>query len=84
MNTNAVRLGNNNNACFKHSFNKRHDIDWDNAKMLYKSDNHYNRLVVESTLIKTKPNFNNMNSTLAIDNLSADIILRSNPKINPP
>ena len=79
----AVRRGNNNYATFKHSFNKRHDIDWENAKIIYKSDNHYNRLIVESTYIQTQPNYNNLHSTLAIDNLSANIILRSNPNINP-
>ena len=79
----AVRRGNNNNAMFKHSFNARHDIDWENAKIVYKSDNHFNRLIVESTFIKTQPNYNNMHSTLAIDNLSANIILRSNKSIDP-
>ena len=73
----AVRRGNANNACFKHSFEMRHDIDWNAAQMLYPSSNHYERLVFESACIISQPNFNNMQSTLAIDKISADIILKS-------
>ena len=73
----AVRRGDNNNACFKHWFNEKHDIGWDRAEVIYPSDNHYDRLVLESTYILKHPNFNNMQSTLAIDNLSANILLRS-------
>ena len=73
----AVRRGDNNNACFKHWFQENHRIGWDSAEIIYPSNNHYNRLVYESTCILSHPNFNNMHSTLAIDNLSANIILRS-------
>ena len=78
----AVRRGNNNNACFKHSFEGNHNIDWGNSGILFKSDNWYERLIVESAYISTKPNFNNMRSTLGIDNFSAKIVLNSLPKIN--
>ena len=73
----AVRRGDNNNAMFKHWFHDKHDIGWDSAEFIYPSSNYYNRLVFESTCILTHPNFNNMHSTLAIDKLSANIILRS-------
>ena len=73
----SVRRGDRNNACFKHWFEDKHDIGWNNAEIIYPSENQYNRLVYESTCILSHSNFNNMHSTLAIDNLSANIILRS-------
>ena len=83
----AVRLGHVNNACFKHVWeNRDHSIDWEGAKLIYPSNNHYERLVVESTCILSMPNFNNTRSTLAIDRLSSKIILESQPniRVNPP
>ena len=74
----SVRLGRTNNACFKHVQNTLHSIDWRGVKALYRSDNLSNRLVVESTLINSIPNFNNMRSTLTIENLAAKIILKAN------
>ena len=48
-----------------------------NEKIVNSSTNHFERLVVESSLILQKPYFNNMRSTPGIDNLSADLILNS-------
>ena len=79
----AVRLGNLNNACFKHQNDVNHAIDWKNSKLVFKSNELCNRLVVESTLIKTRPNFNNMQSSLTIENLSAKTIIKANQKLLP-
>ena len=80
----AVRLGNVNNACAKHSRDLHHNIDWNCAGPIFKSNLLNNRLIVESTLIKTRPNFNNMPGSLTIENLAAKTILRSNRYLHPP
>ena len=80
----AVRLGKMNNACAKHSANKNHLIDWKNAKPVYKSGCLSKRLVVESALIKTSPNFNNMASSTTIENLAARSIIKANKGLKPP
>ena len=80
----AVRLGHINNACAKHSINDNHNIDWKNASSIYKSNILTNRLVVESTLIQTVENFNNMHSSLTIENLAAQTIIKSNKSLQRP
>ena len=80
----AVRLRRANNACFKHSIENNHNLDWDNYRILYKSDDLTKRLVVESSLIISRANFNNTKSTLSIENLAAKIILNSQPNMPPP
>ena len=80
----AVRLKHINNACAKHVSECRHSIDWPNAKPVYRSNRLTNRLVVESTLIKSYENFNNCQSSLTIENLAAQTILKANPSLIPP
>ena len=63
------------NACYKHVSTTKHNIDWNKADILFESSDWYKRLVVESSCIVTKPNFNNMRSTLAVDKFSAQLIL---------
>ena len=81
-----LRNNNQTKAVVKHSnLNPGHEIGFQRAQALYHSDIWYNRLVVESTLILTKSNFNNQASTLAIDNLAARILTKNHPRIfNPP
>ena len=71
----AVRNKDSKNACYKHVSTTKHNIDWNEADILFVSDDWYKRLVVESSCIVTKPNFNNMRSTLAVDKFSAQLIL---------
>ena len=80
----AVRLKNLNNACAKHVAEYGHSIDWNNAKPIYKSSDLSNRLVVESALIKTFPNFNNMHSSITLENLAAQTIIKFNLGLQPP
>ena len=55
------------------------DIDWENATLLYNEDDWYSRLVLESSCVAMCPNFNNMRSTMGIDQFSARLILKSCP-----
>ena len=73
----AMRRGDMKNACYKHFASTGHCIDFENSQVLYSSNNWYDRLVLESSYIVTKPNCNNMKSTLAIDKFSANIVLSS-------
>ena len=77
----CVRLGRQNNAVFNHVSGTGHPIDWDNSNVFYHSNNIYNRIVVESTVIQEIPNFNNMPGVTSVDKLSRDLILKANSKI---
>ena len=77
----AVRKKDTKNACFRHSSSLNHELDFDNAKLIFQSPDWYSRLVVESSCIVTLPNYNLMRSTLAIDKFSANIVLSSS-KVN--
>ena len=59
-----------------------HSIDWENSRIVHPSSNWYVRLVIESSLIKTLPNFNGMKSTLGIDHFSAKLVRESLPNLN--
>ena len=74
---NAVRKKDVKNACYKHHASSNHEIDWNASRIIYVSDDWYQRLVVESSCIVSMENHNNMRSTLAIDKFSANIILSS-------
>ena len=81
---NAVRLRRVNNACYKHISDKNHSLNWENARVVYKSNILSNRLVVESSLIVARPNYNNSRSTLTIENLAANLIINSQTNFPPP
>ena len=79
-----VRNNNKTKAVYKHSKNSNpnHILDFDAARILYQSGQWYNRRVVESTFILTRDNYNGTDqSTLAIDKLSSQIIIKNHPKI---
>ena len=77
-----------NNSFYKHRIETlenngtAHNIDWEGAKLLHANNCWYNRLVIESSLIKTYPNFNSMKSTLGIDHYSAKLVVNSIPNLN--
>ena len=48
--------------------------------MVYNSNDHYRRLVAESSLFKRVPNFNSMQSTLLFDDGTSELILKSEPR----
>ena len=76
-----VRFGRDRNAISNHVSSTGHSVDWAGAKLIYSSEQTYNRLVVESSLIKHLPNFNSSTGLCAIDNFSKNLILNSNPNI---
>ena len=84
---NAVSRKDQNNAFFRHQKDtfaksgREHSINWDGAKLIHKNSNWYNRLIVESSLIKTSENFNGMKSTLGIDSYSAKMVVNSLPNL---
>ena len=78
----AVRNKNWNYSAYRHVRSKNHNLNWEEAKIIYPSYNYYDRLVIEASCIKTQENFNHKNSTLAIDQLSANLILKSNSNIS--
>lgn len=58
-----------------------HAIHWEAAKTVVNSDDYYRRLVIDFSHIRTVISYNNMQSTLAIDNCSSHFILKSKPSI---
>jgi len=76
-----VRLTHANNAVFEHVRDTSHAIDWKAAKLVYKSKIESHRLTVESALIRKVPYFNNVQSTLGVDEMSSELILKSKPDI---
>jgi len=56
----AVRNGYSNYSIFKHVASTGHDLDWIKSRLIFKSNDWYSRLLVESSCINTCQNFNNM------------------------
>ena len=79
----AVSRKDSNNAFYKHqkqtydSDGTAHDINWEGARLLHANQDWHNRLIIESSLIKTFENFNGMRSTLGIDHFSAKLVIES-------
>ena len=46
------------NAVFIHKIENNHQINWDAARLLFKSNNYFTRRIVESSLIDSFPNYN--------------------------
>ena len=59
--------------------NRNKTIDWKTAAVLYHYDNEKNRIVIESTLGKSKEAFNKTDGVVSIDNCSSAVILSSLP-----
>ena len=72
-----VKNCNVNNAAFLHKINFNHNINWDEAKLLFKSNNYFTRRVVESSLINMYPNFNVSKGSFRFDKVFQNAILRS-------
>lgn len=77
----AVRLAKWENALYRHSFETLHAINWNGARLLYKSSDEFKRLCVESSLIMHVPNFNLTLGSSSIDKFSGKLILDSKPSI---
>ena len=77
----AVRLGKWENAVYRHRFETSHAINWNGARLVYKSPDEFKRLTVESSLIMHVPNFNLTLGSTSIDKFSGKLILNSKPSI---
>ena len=55
---NDIRKGNDQNALFSHMNSTNHAIDFNNQKLLFKSENYVERRIVESCYIDSRNNFN--------------------------
>ena len=66
---------------YYHYYYHYHAIDWESAKLVNISNDHYRRLVVEYSLIKRVANFNSMQSTVLIDDGTSELIFKSEPRI---
>ena len=55
---NDVKNCNESNAAFIHKIRNDHAINWNQAKILFKSNDYFKRRLVESSLIGSYPNFN--------------------------
>ena len=84
---NSVARLDSNNAFYRHkketqeNTGSMHNINWDQASLVHMESNWFNRLIIESSLIKCLPNFNGMKSTLGIDQFSAKIVINSVPNL---
>ena len=74
-----------NNACYKHvrGTNPAHTLDWEQARLLWPSENYNDRRIVEASFISARPNFNTICSTISVDRSSAEIILKTIPWFGP-
>ena len=76
-----VRLGHENSAPFIHVRDQDHAIDFNQANIVYRSDNRHKRLIIESALINHLNNFNLMPGVCSVDNFTKEVLFRTNPSI---
>lgn len=72
---NTVIFEHSNNSVFRHVRDANHATIWKNNKMVFSSDVPNQRVVVESVFIKKLQNCDSTQSTLAINNISSQLIL---------
>ena len=77
-----VTNGKESNACFIHLRNEGHVIDWNNAKMRLKSNNVFERKMLESILIQKTPNFNLCEGHWRLDRLTSSLITKAFPALD--
>ena len=65
-----------------HLSQEGHVIDWNNAKMRLKSNNVYERKMLESILIQKTPNFNLCEGHWKLDKLTTTLITKAFPELD--
>ena len=73
-----VRVGNTSSSIFNHVAENNHKIELEHPVLLFKSQNAIERNVVESTLMKKLPNFNNSDCHLEFNDTVNSIIFKKN------
>ena len=69
-----IRVGNEKSAIFCHVRDTQHSIDFDQAKIVFSSDDYIKRRMVESALISTTKNINLSQGHFAFNNVIAGVI----------
>ena len=77
-----VRNGKESNACFIHTRDVGHRINWDNSRLLIKSDNVFKRRMLESFIIQKTPNFNLCDGQWKLDNLTSALLEKAFPDLD--
>ena len=67
------------NALFNHKTDLDHQIDWDGAKIVFKSNSYFKRRIVESTLIAAYPCFSLSDGHLKLNKAFKTQIVNSLP-----
>ena len=78
----SVRYAQESSAIFKH-VEYGHCIDWDDTSMLYKSNCHITRKIIESLYINSMPNFNLSSGQWSLDLTLDRVIKRIIPGLPP-
>ena len=73
----ACRRGQENNMVAKHAWEMNHQIDWDNAKVIYKSNSIGKRRVVEGALTGLLNTFDNNKAFTSEDPITNRLIIQS-------
>ena len=68
-------------ACFIHSRDEGHNINWNEAKLIHKSSNSFERKMLESLLIRIKPNFNMSGGQWGLDELTSILVGQAFPQL---
>ena len=71
----CIRTGNQSNALFKHIEEYNHNIDWENSRIVKKSNRHMERLIIESCIIKRCHNMNLNDGVYKFDNFLTEYII---------
>ena len=77
----TVRLGKWENDLYRHSFETLHTINWNGARLLYKTSDEIKILTDESSLIMCVPNFNLLLGSSLIGKFSGKLILDLKPSV---
>lgn len=71
-----VRVGNTSSSIFNHVAENNHRVDLEHPVLLFKSQNAIERKIVESTLIKKLPNFNNSEGQYKLNDIVNSLIFK--------
>ena len=80
----AVNRGDENNALYRHVWNKDHRVDWKNSHLLYKCNDFIKRRVIESMCIEKYDNFNLSEGAFKLDPIMRSLVVKSLPAPIPP
>ena len=69
-----IRVGNEKSALFCHVRDQQHVFDFDQAKIVFRSNDYLKRRIVESALISSTPNVNLSQGHFAFNKVIAGII----------